>query len=93
MLIPPHEGGGELVGGDGVDDPLPGVHDAVLAQANAHHLLLHFYAQEEDGRSQIRLIVGVFEALDGVGGDEILQNGGSMHGCILSVEKHLLISL
>ncbi len=41
------KGGGELVDGDGPDDPFPWFLEAVLVQGEAYQLFLHHPEQEE----------------------------------------------
>jgi len=59
------EGVGELLGGDAPGDPFPGVLEAVLVQAEASQLLLHFSEEEEVRRSQTWRIGGMLQQLDG----------------------------
>ena len=57
-LVPPLEGGGELVFADEPQDPLPGRLDRLLGQPAARQQLLHPGEQEIVRWSQIRRIGG-----------------------------------
>jgi hypothetical protein len=76
------EGDGELLNGDGPDDPLPDVVDGILGEGKVSQLLLHTLEQGVVCRHQIRRIGRVLEHLGGVGGKRILHNGGSVNSIL-----------
>ena len=90
-LVPPLEGGGELVFADEPQDPLPGRLDRLLGQPAARQQLLHPGEQEIVRWSQIRRIGGMFEHLDLVFGQPLLHYGGSVNWRIVPVEHPALL--
>ena len=78
------------MGGDVSAEPLPGLLEAVLVQAETSQLLLHFPDQKEVGRGKVQSIGDLFKVLDGVGGKPIRLYGGSMLRRIVLVKKPLL---
>ena len=66
VLVPPPEGGGELLFADVSQDPIPGRLDRhrLLGQPEAPQHLLHSWEEELVLRSQIWQIRGRFEHLD-----------------------------
>ncbi len=92
VLVPPPEGGGELLSGDASDDPFPGCLQGPLVQRLACQLLLDPFEQEEVRRSKVRQIGQMLEPLDAVGGKPMLNDSGHMNWRIVPVEPPFLFN-
>jgi hypothetical protein len=84
LLVPPPEGGGEVLFAQGSDDPLPGVLEAVLGEREASHLHLEFGEQSIGAKSDEQ---GMFNHLDLSGLHPILFHGGGVDWGIVPIEK------
>ncbi len=90
MLKPPPEGRGEVISGDGSDDPFPGGLQAVLVQGGPRQGLLHSPKQEKVGRCQIQQIGRVLQDLDPLRRHPLFHAGSRMDRRVVPVEPPLL---
>ncbi len=90
-LEPPPEGGGEVLFGDGPDDPFPGVLEGLLGQGHASQLHLDLREEEEVRRGQVRQIGRVLYHPDLSGSQPILDDGGGVDRSVIPMEEPLLL--
>ena len=91
VLIPPPEGGGELLFADVSQDPIPGQLDRLLGQPEAPQHLLHSSEEELVHQSQIQQIRGRFEHLDLVVSQSLPHFGGSLNWRNVPVKNAALL--
>jgi hypothetical protein len=85
------EGRGEVPGGDGSDDPFPGVLEAVLVLGDTCQGLLYSPEQKKVRRCQIWQTVWMLQHLDPLCRHPFLHAGGHLDWRVVPVEPPLLL--